>query len=62
MRFQLNELTESDMEDMDDIVIVSEMEALVGNHVHVGRTYEIREERAISPYDGVRWIFLARNQ
>lgn len=58
LRFQLSEATEDDMADMDDIV--SELEALVGNDVHVDRIHEVRPEREISPSDGVRWIFLAR--
>jgi len=59
LRFQLTELTEGDAADMADIS--SELEALVGDHVRVDKTHEIRDERAISPHDGVRWIFLARS-
>ncbi|WP_157181454.1 hypothetical protein [Actinopolymorpha alba] len=59
LRFQLSEVTEDDVTDMDDIV--SELEALVGSDVHVEQTHEVRDERAISPSKGgVRWIFLAR--
>lgn len=43
LRFQLTELTEADETDMDDIV--SELEALVGDHVQVGKTVEICSER-----------------
>jgi hypothetical protein len=58
LRFQLRELTEADAVDIDDIV--SELEVLTGEHVHVDKTYEIRAEPAISPDDQVCWIFLAR--
>jgi hypothetical protein len=56
--FQLSAFTEDDAVDIEDIL--SEMEALVGNHVHVDKTYEVRDDPAISPHDDVRWIFLAR--
>jgi len=58
VRFQLADLNADDIEDMDDIVFT--LELLVGDHVHVEKDYEIRAERAISPDDGVRWIYLAR--
>jgi hypothetical protein len=41
--FQLRELSEEDVLDMDDIV--SELEALLGNRVRVSRAHEIRIER-----------------
>ncbi len=59
LRFQLTELTEADETDMDDIV--SELEALVGDHVQVGKTVEICSERHVSPYGTVRYVFLARD-
>lgn len=58
LRFQLSKLTEDDAVDIDDIV--SELGALVGEHVQVDKTCEIRDEPEISPHDNVRWIFLAR--
>ncbi|MGN7979445.1 hypothetical protein ACTJJ4_17845 [Microbacterium sp. 22195] len=58
LHFQLSLLTESDMEDMEDMV--SELGGLF-DHVDVDLSYEIREERRISHSDGVCWIFLARH-
>lgn len=58
LRFQLSEVTEEDRADMDDIV--SELEGLVGDDVEVESSYEVLEQRQISPTDGVCWIFLAR--
>lgn len=58
LRFQLSEVTEEDKEDVSDIV--SELESLVGNDVSVESSYEVRDQREISPTDGVCWIFLAR--
>ncbi len=58
LRFQLTEAAEEDVADGDDIV--SELEALVGPAVHVERVYEVRDERAVTPSNGTRWIFLAR--
>lgn len=58
LRFQLSKVTEEDEDDMSDIV--SELEGLVGNDVEVESSYEVRDQREISPTDGVCWIFLAR--
>lgn len=58
LRFQLTAITEEDSQDVDDIV--SDLEALVGPDVRVGKKLDVREERAISPHENVRWIFLAR--
>lgn len=58
LRFQLSEVTEEDRVDMNDIV--SELEGLVGLAVEVESSYEVRDQREISPTDGVCWIFLAR--
>lgn len=58
LRFQLSEVTEDDEDDMRDIV--SELEGLVGNDVEVESSYEVRDQREISPTDDVCWIFLAR--
>ncbi|NYG58742.1 hypothetical protein BJ980_001665 [Nocardioides daedukensis] len=58
LRFQLSEATEGDRADMDDIV--SELESLVGKDVEVASFHEVLDQRAISPTDGVRRIFLAR--
>lgn len=60
LRFQLAELSEADAADIDDIV--SELEVLMGDDVHVDKTYEVRQEPEISPHDNVRWIFLARRK
>ncbi len=58
LQFQLTEVSEQDAADMGDIA--SELESLVGPDIEVEKVYEIREWRAISPHDGVRWIFLKR--
>jgi hypothetical protein len=58
LRFQLSVITPTDEEDMSDIA--SELQTLVGDHVRVDMVREVREERLISPNDGVRYIFLAR--
>jgi hypothetical protein len=58
LRFQLTAVTEADAQDIEDIV--SQLEALVGPVVHVAKELDVRQEREISPHDGVRWIFLAR--
>ena len=34
---------------------------LVGTDVHVEREYEIRQAPLISPFDGVNWIYAARD-
>lgn len=59
LRLQLSEVTEQDIADMEDIR--SQLEALVGTHVHIELTHEVVEQRALSPHDHVRWIFLARD-
>jgi hypothetical protein len=56
--FQLSQITDEDAEDMDDIV--SEMEVLADPGLIISKTFEVRADRAISPHDGVRWIFLSR--
>lgn len=58
LRFQLSEVTEEDGDDMNDIV--SELEGLLGDEVEVDTSYEVVDQRSISPGDGVSWIFLAR--
>jgi len=58
LRFQLSEVTYDDEDDMNDIV--SELEGLLGDNVEVESSYEVTEERQVSPIDGVSWIFLAR--
>ena len=58
LRFQLTEVAEQDATDMSDIV--NELEALVGPDVHVEMAHEVQEKQAVSPHDGVRWIFLMR--
>jgi hypothetical protein len=59
LRFQLTELTERDREDMVDIA--GELEALVGPDVRVELVQELRQDRVVSPHDGVLWIFLKRS-
>jgi hypothetical protein len=58
MRFQLTRLTEADRIDMEDIV--DELATLLGDVVDVESQHTIVEARAIGPFDGVRWIYLAR--
>lgn len=58
LRYQLSDLNEEDELDMS--AIVSELEALVGDQVEIESAYEVRDERQISPTDGVSWVFLAR--
>lgn len=57
-RFQLSQLSDQDASDIEGIV--DNLSSLVGEAVHVESAHEIRKERNISPRDGVRWIFLAR--
>ena len=56
--FQLSGVSEDDEADMDDIV--GELELLVGDEVRVSRRWDVKDERDISPHDGVCWFFLAR--
>lgn len=58
LRFQLTELTDQDAEDIADIAF--ELEVLVGSHVQISTSHELRKRRLISPHDRVRWIWLAR--
>lgn len=58
LRFQLSEVTGEDGDDMSEIL--SELEGLLGNDVEVESSFEVVDQRAISPIDGVNWIFLAR--
>jgi hypothetical protein len=58
LRFQLSELTEEGEDNMSEIV--SDLEALVGSDVQVESSYEVRDQREISPTDDVCWIYLAR--
>ena len=58
LRFQMSECTDDDQDDIDSIV--SELEALVGQDVHVGVFSEMRTDAVISPHDGVSWIFAVR--
>ena len=57
--FQMSALTDDDEKDMNDIV--DEFVMLVGDGVRAGKRHEVRTSRVISPFDGVCWIFLARN-
>ena len=57
LSFQLSGVSEGDEADMDDIV--SELELLVGDKVSISRRYDVKDERDISPRDGVCWFFLA---
>ena len=58
IHFQLSQVTEQDELDMDDIT--SEMEDLVGEDVEVMRVYEVREAPALSPKEGMRWVYRRR--
>ena len=58
LRFQLSECTDDDQADIDSIV--SALEALVGQDVHVGVSSEIRTDAVISRHDGASWIFAVR--
>ncbi|GAA2445377.1 hypothetical protein [Agromyces soli] len=58
LRFQLSEVTETDYEDIDDIV--GDFEDLVGPDVEVDFLLEVLEWRQLSPHDGVRWVYLSR--
>lgn len=58
LRFQFTETTEDDHADVADIV--SELEVLVGEDVRIEVDQEIRREPVIRPWDGVRWIYRAR--
>ena len=58
LQFQLTQVAEQDATDMRDIV--SELEDLVGPDIRVEAAHEVREWRAISPHDGVCWIYLKR--
>ncbi|WP_146847739.1 hypothetical protein [Cellulomonas terrae] len=60
LHFQLSELTENDIADIDDIV--SGLESITGQHVRVGKTYQILAGPMLSPHDDLRWIFLARDE
>jgi hypothetical protein len=40
--------------------ISDQLEALVGDEVAVEVTPEVRAVRAVDPYDGIRWVYLAR--
>ena len=55
---QLSELAAGDAEDLADIV--DELGHLLGDDVSVRATHELRDRRAISPHDGIQWIYLAR--
>ena len=58
LQFQLTRVAEQDEADMRDIV--SELEDLVGPDIKVEAAHEVRAWRAISPHDGVCWIYLKR--
>ncbi|MCP4308372.1 MAG: hypothetical protein GY788_26530 [bacterium] len=60
LRFQLSEVSEQDALDMADIL--GEFQELVGGHVDAVVVHEVLDWRAISPHDGVRWVFLARER
>jgi hypothetical protein len=58
LRCQLRVIGDEDEADLDDIV--SDLEALVGDKIHVSRSYEICSEPKISPHDGVCWTYVVR--
>lgn len=59
LQFQLSEMDAAAAEDIEDIRI--DLNLLLGDAVQVEATHELRAERLVSPRDGVRWIFLARD-
>lgn len=52
-------MSAQDLEDLDDIVW--ELESLVGQEVRVSREYEVLDVRSIIRRDGIRWIYLSRD-
>ena len=58
LRFQLSEISEIDQTDIDDIV--SELQILVGGDVCVDAVHQVMPNFIISPFERVRWFFLAR--
>lgn len=56
--FHLDQLTETDAADMQDIA--EELEHLLGPDVRVTHRHKVLATRAVSPYDGARWIYLRR--
>lgn len=59
LHFQLKSVSAQDLEDLDDIVW--ELESLVGQEVRVSREYEVLDVRSIIRRDGIRWIYLSRD-
>ena len=55
---QLGALSDTDLDDLREIA--EELTSLVGEHVHVTSTHEVREEPAITPHDAATWIYVAR--
>ena len=59
LRFQLAACSQQDIDDMNDIV--AELEVLLGPGVSVTRSFDVLQHRDISARDGVRWVYLARD-
>ena len=53
---QVSDPSRSDLDDIGDIQ--SSLEDLVGPDVQVELVVEHRDERNVSPIDGVRWVYL----
>ena len=60
LHFQLSQLDDQGIVDMRDIG--EELEILLGDAAKVTTAYEVRDERSLSPSDGVRWFFAARDR
>lgn len=58
--FQLSDASDQDLVDIEDIR--SGLQDLVGQDVEVRSRYEIVPQRQMSPVDGVRWVYLARER
>lgn len=55
---QLGTFGDTDLDDLHEIT--EELATLVGGHVHVTSTHEVRDEPAITPHDAATWIYVAR--
>lgn len=60
LRFYLTAVSQTDLEDIDDIT--DNMETLLGPAVQVSSTWEIRSDRSELhlPRDGIRCVFMSR--
>lgn len=58
LKFQLSDVTEMDLVDIEDVRAA--LEDLLGGAVDVQVEHELLQQRRISPTDGIEWVFLAR--